>query len=61
MIEKVINNPVIYHEKYWGVVSSEAKELVKTMLEKDRTKRASIEEVNKSLWINNDMYDAVDK
>lgn len=48
---QTIYEPVPFTHPVWEFVSSEAKDLIKKLMEKDRTKRIRLEEVLDHPWI----------
>jgi len=51
IMQRVLNEPLNLSNDRWKKVSSQAKRLLQKMLEKDKNKRASIEEVVEHPWI----------
>jgi len=50
IFNKILNEPLHFNEKYWGKVSSEAKDLVKKLLDKNPDTRLSAEEALSHPW-----------
>ncbi len=48
---KVIYEPVSFKNRIWDFVSNDAKELIKGLLQKDRHKRITLEEVLNHPWV----------
>lgn len=51
LFRKIRKGDYEFHEEYWGTVSSEAKELISSLLTVDRTKRLTADEALENAWI----------
>lgn len=52
IVKMLLNDPVPFDQE-WNEVSPAAKDIVVKMLQKDKTKRCTIEEVMCCAWLNN--------
>ena len=51
LFRKIRKGDYEFHEEYWGTVSSEAKELISSLLTVDRTVRLTADEALENAWI----------
>jgi serine/threonine protein kinase len=53
--DEIKNNEIKFYSSDWSSVSENAKNLIKKMLEKDPTKRITIDEIYNHPWIRDDV------